>query len=160
MNFIETVVDSMLEYQKQHNIVEQCVTNVQFLYDTMKSVTPIAVKAKAVLVYSYDAETDTTVVMGAHLVLQVDNEHVLEPSYDVDSLKNVVYFDNVKDFISILDFQQKQVCNMKKLIKDHVEFLAIAKQMNTGKFLIIDRQFYREQALYVATKNNCTVNKL
>ena len=48
----DDIILSMREYQKENNVKNQCVTNAQYLYDTIKINSNSNVKTKAVLVFS------------------------------------------------------------------------------------------------------------
>ena len=143
----------MREFQKKNCITKQCVTNTQFLYDCIKMNTRSSnVKVKAVLGFSNDDATSTGVFVGGHLVLILDdNETVIDPSYDIFRLKNISYYDNVKDLIDIFKdkTELKKRFDLKTLFSEHIQFMKLAEQINNGEFIITDKQFYDNQADYI-----------
>lgn len=148
---ISNIILSMREFQKENNIKKQCVTNVQYLCDTIKMNTRGNVKAKAVLVFSSDNETETAIFVGGHLVVVLDDDTIIDPSYDIFCLKNKSYFDNIKDLVDMFDnkVQLKSKIDIKKLVCDHIHFMKLADQINNGEFLITEKKFYNEQADYI-----------
>jgi hypothetical protein len=148
---IANIILSMREYQQHNNIKKQCVTNTQYLYDTIKMNSTSNVAAKAVIVFSSDDETNTTTFVGGHLVIVLDNETYIDPSYDVFSLKNKSYFDNIKDLIGIFDDtnQLATKIDVRQIIYQHLEFMNFAEQINNGECLITDKKFYNQQADYI-----------
>ena len=150
---ISNIVLSMREFQKQNCITKQCVTNTQFLYDCITmSIRNSNVKVKAVLGFSNDDVTDTCVFVGGHLVLILDdNETVIDPSYDIFRLKNISYYDNIKDLIDIFKDKSelKKRFDLKKMLSEHIQFMKLAEQINNGEFIIYYEQFYNNQADYI-----------
>ena len=148
---IANIILSMREYQKENNIKKQCVTNAQYLYDIIKMNSISNVKTKAVFVFSYNNEEDTAIFVGGHLVVELDDETIIEPSYDIFCLKNKSYFDNIKDLVNIFDNKNelKTKFDIKKLICDHIHFMKISEQINNGELLITDKEHYNKQADYI-----------
>jgi len=148
---IANIILSMREYQKENNIKKQCVTNAQFLYDTIKVNSIRNVKTKAVFVYSDNNEEDTAIIVGGHLVVELDDETIIEPSYEIFCLKNKSYFDNIKDLVNIFDnkVELKTKIDIKKLICEHIHFMKISEQMNNGELIITDKEHYNKQADYI-----------
>jgi hypothetical protein len=110
------------------------------------------VKVKAVLGFSNDDATSTGVFVGGHLVLILDdNETVIDSSYDIFRLKNISYYDNVKDLIDIFKdkTELKKRFDLKTLFSEHIQFMKLAEQINNGEFIITDKQFYDNQADYI-----------
>jgi hypothetical protein len=105
------------------------------------------VKIKAVFVFSNNEEEDTYIIVGGHLVVILDDETIIDPSYDIYCLKNKSYFDNIKDIVNIFNnkVELKKKIDIKKLICDHIKFMKISEQINNGELII--------------TKKNITINK-
>ena len=142
------IVLLMREYQKKHNIKKQCVTNCQYLYDTLKANYPLNnIKVKAVLGIS--SNDDRTIIYEGHVVVDVDEKFILEPSYEVYSTDNIEYFDNIKQFMNKYKIPNK---HMKHLIKDFIDFTKIADTINNGGLHITDNEYYNNQADYVEEK--------
>lgn len=149
---ISNVILYMREFQEKNNIKKQCITNTQYLYDCIKmNSRNTNVKAKAVLVVSNDDETDTSVFVGGHLVVVLDDELILDPSYDVFSLKNRSYFDNIKDLMDMFSDKHtlKTKVDIKKLIEQHIQFKKYADQINNDECLVSEKKNYNTQADYV-----------
>ena len=151
-NFISNIILSMREFQKEKFITKQCVTNTQFLYDIITTnCIGIDVKVKAVIVVSTDDETNSFTFVGGHLVLVLNDETIIDPSYDVFSLKNKSYFHNIKDVMDSFDNKSKEIIKtkFKNEMGFHIQFMKIAEQKNNNKHIITEKQFYHNQADYI-----------
>ena len=138
----------MREYQKKHKIKKQCVTNCQYFYDNFKANCPLnTIKVKAVIGVSLNS--DRTIIYEGHVVVEVDEKFILEPSYEVYSTDNIEYFDNIKQFMNKYKIPNK---HMKHLIKDFIDFTKIADTINNGGLHITDNEYYNNQADYVEEK--------
>jgi len=155
---IPNIILSMRQYQKENGIVKQCVTNSQYIYDTIKANTHSSVKVRAMMVLSFDKETDTCIMVGGHLVVVLDeipdDITIIESSYDIFSLKEPSYFDNVKDLMEYCyDNTNDKNNEIKEFLKlgivKFLSFLKIAEEINNGKFIITNKDFYNKQADYI-----------
>jgi hypothetical protein len=148
---ISNIILSMREFQKQNNIKKQCITNTQYLYDTITMNSGTNVKAKPVFVFSHDDEGGTATFVGGHLLVILDDDTMIEPSYDIFCLKNKSYFDNIKDLMDVFHNKDdlKTKIDIKKLVSDHIQFMKFAEQINNGKRVITEEKFYNEQADYI-----------
>ena len=149
---ISNIIHSMREFQKENKIKTQCVTNTQYSYDIIKNNSSITnVKAKAVYVFSNDAETDTLHFVGGHLVVVLDDETIIDPSYDVFCLKNKSYFDNIKDLMDNFDDKNKlnTKIDIRIMVSQHIRFMKLAAQINRGELVFTDKKFYNDQADYI-----------
>jgi len=145
---LANIVLLMREYQKKHNIKKQCVTNCQYLYDTFKANYPLKnVKVKAVI--GILPNEDETIIYEGHVVVEVD-EVIFEPSYEVYSIRNIEYFDNIKQFKNVFAFRNKN--DIKDIIKEFIDFTKIADTINNGELTISDKEHYDNQADYVEEK--------
>jgi hypothetical protein len=145
---LANIVLLMREYQKKHNIKRQCVTNCQYLYDTFKANYPLSdVKVKAVI--GILSNEDETIIYEGHVVVEVE-EVIFEPSYEVYSIRNIEYFDNIKQFKNVFAFRNKN--DMKDTIKEFINFTKIADTINNGELTITDKEHYDNQADYVEEK--------
>jgi len=149
--FVSNIILSMREYQKKHNIKEQCITNVQYLYDFIKENTTSNVKTKAVLVFSSNKEESFCTFVGGHLVVVLDDTIILDPSYDIFCLKDKSYFYNIKSLVDM--FNDKDELNsrfdIKKLINEHIHFTKLSDRINSGELIITDEDHYNKQADYI-----------
>jgi hypothetical protein len=148
---IANIILSMREYQKENNIKNQCVTNAQYLYDIIKTNSNSNVKTKAVFVFSHNNEEDTNIFVSGHLIVILNDETIIEPSYDIFCLKNISYFDNIKDLVNIFDdkVKLKSKIDIKKLICDHIHFMKLSDQINNGELIITEKNHYNKQADYI-----------
>lgn len=148
---IGNIILSMREYQKENNIEKQCVTNVQYLYDLIKLSSTSDIKTKPVFVFSINYEEGTAIFVGGHLVLELDDGTIIDPSYDIFCLKNKSYFDNFSDFINSFDDKNilKTRIDIKKLVKDHLDFKKLSNQINNGNFIITEKEHYKKQGNYI-----------
>jgi hypothetical protein len=139
------IIVAMREYQKQNNIEKQCITNVQFVFDMIKKIKLIGdVKAQAAIIVSLG---ETRMIAG-HLTIILEDGSIVEPSYDMFSLKDAMYFSNIKDFLlQVTNKEDKDAkLKMKEILNMHLIFVEIAEQMNNGKFVIgDDESFYIKQ---------------
>lgn len=142
----------MRNFQKENCIKNQCVTNVQYLYDCIKNNESIniSIKIKPVIVVSI---CENRCIAG-HLVLSIyeDNEEIIiDPSYDVFSIKNKYYYDNIKSFTENCCDKSNSESKVfaQNIISTFMKFVKLADQMNNGKFLICDKEFYNNQADYI-----------
>lgn len=156
MNFTDTLVNiisSMRTFQKINNIEKQCITNCQYLYDFIKLNSIEDVRIQAFIVFSNDINTQKSIAVAGHLSIVItcdDGEDVIfEPSYDVFVLTKKMYFDNISNFLKKFSDEDKSKFDLKHLISQHIEFVKYAKQMNDGMHIIVDREYYDEQADYV-----------
>ena len=139
----------MREYQKKHKIKKQCVTNCQYFYDNFKANCPLnTIKVKAVIGVSLNS--DRTIIYEGHVVVEVDEKFILEPSYEVYSIDNIEYFDNIKQFMNTYKMPNKN--DMKDIIKEFIDFTKIADTINNGELHITDNEYYNNQADYVEEK--------
>ena len=153
--WISNIILSMREFQEKNCIKGQCITNVQYLYDCFKQNSNNNVKAKAVIAFSNDYDKKISTFVEGHLVVILDDEIIIDPSYDIFCLKDKRYFDNIKDLIDIFDDKDglKKKIDMKKMIPQHITFRKIAEQINNDEFIITDNKFYYEQADYIEKLN-------
>jgi hypothetical protein len=130
---IVSMVLGMREFQKINCIKNQCISNV--LYFIKKLDSSNRIKIKPVIVVSFDDETNIFKIIGGHLIVVLkDGELVIDPSYDVDSLKNKSYFGTIEDFIKGVPSIEES--KLKQIIGYFLEFVKIAEQMNNDEFFI------------------------
>lgn len=161
-NIIKNIVSTMVEYQAIHNIKGKCVTNVQILYDIIRATDPkLDIKIKAVMVIIDDYENNTMICNKGHLVLDIGNKNVLDPSYEVASFNNSYYFTNVKDFINFnfKNYGKKQSIELwdkfegiKKITEQFMFFVKKADEMNNNEFYI-DKSYYNNLCDYIQEKH-------
>jgi YHS domain-containing protein len=150
----------MIEYQKINNIKEECITNIQILYDFIRATNPtLDVKIKAVIVGAID--NNITCCVKGHLVLDIGNEKVIDPSYEVSKFKNSYYFVNIKNYIKFLknNYTAKEqieifdACGgLNTIIQDHITFMNFANEMNNNNF-VTNPEYYNNLCNYIQEKH-------
>lgn len=144
---VANIIRLMREYQKMNNVKKQCITNAQTLYDLINHNTNYDVKVQAVYVLSYDG--DDCFVCAGHVVVNVEGV-IFDTSYDIYSLKDPQYFDNIKVLLSNMNPIDPK--DKKELIKKHIVFKNFADKMNKDEFIITDRDHYHKQLDYIQTQ--------
>jgi len=162
-NAISMIVDTMHEYQRKHNIKKQCITNTQYLYDSIKASFPyLDIKVKAIIGFRnsdkiigvdekskkkyINRETYTVV----HMIVLIDGKKIFDPSAEINDMEDLDYVGyEFKGLIKTLRELGMSEEMIDKLIKQYMTFLGYEKKMNNGEGLIVDRQYYNSQADYV-----------
>ena len=144
---MDAVISHMHTFQRERGVKDQCVTNTQFLYDTIKHNHDVDVKATACIVISKDIKAKELKVI-IHLVLTVKDQ-IIDPSYDVFSLEDKHYYFNIASFSKSVKDITLPFVFQKKNITIFLEFLDFAKKINKGQLIITDKQHYTDQADFV-----------
>ena len=145
---IAELVTTMRKYQQTCKIEKQCLANVQYLYDTIRMNFNVNVKAKAVMVYSYDSKLNQTKIIIGHLVVLIEDSFIIDPSFDVFNLKNIKYFDNLNTFIN--SYNIKNNYDVKTIIEEHLVFQELATRMNKNEIIISNKKYYNNIADFIA----------
>lgn len=161
-NLIKSIINTMTEYQKIHNIKGRCITNTQILYDIIRATDPsLDVKIQAVIVIIDDTENNIMICNRAHMVLYIGDGNVIDASYEVANQKNSYYFTNIKDFINFCfkNYGKKETieyCDImggiKKITEDFIEFVNLASKMNDNEFCI-NQEYYNNILDYIQEKH-------
>jgi hypothetical protein len=138
------VVPLMWEYQKKMGIKDQCITNAQYIYDSLKFSGVSSARVCATQVIHKDEEVRERRVI-THLVVRV-NDIIVDASYDIASLKGKKYCFTVAEMVDTLKEQSVSPEFKKRTIKNFVEFLDLARRMNAGEILVADKDHYNQQA--------------
>lgn len=170
---IQLIVSAMREYQRQNEIKKMCINNTQYLFDLLKELIPEhKVEIKSVIGFCANDENGICITTTGHLVIYVNNEYVIDPSYDIFKIEHILNSNlqvcaNIIDFKNTIGdenyrvfFKEKKIMDEKKLIKDAIQFQRFAKEMNEGRFIITDRDYYDNQADFVERlqKADCVFN--
>lgn len=152
---IVSAFNYMLEYQRKNIIKGKCITNVQYLYDSIKeNIKNCNIKIISVFVTSVHQNIHR--LISPHLVLLLDDNDIIDPSYEVYSLKNKKYyftFKDLNDTIDIINYcNYNPEYNIKEIINRHICITQIADEMNSGKKWITDEEYYNNQADYIQKK--------
>jgi hypothetical protein len=162
---ISSIIRSMREYQKKYNIKGQCITNTQYLYDIIKNYTN-DVKTKAVYVISENKEENIFTLVGSHMVLVLDDDTCIDPSYEIFCLKNKSYYNNFENLMSNFNDKSKNILkekfDLKKIISEHIRFKKISNEINNGEFFlsITGKEYYNKQADYVEKEYQKELEKI
>jgi hypothetical protein len=154
---INHIIALMREYQKKEGITDECMTNAYYLFNYIKQYFPDEkVEVMPVMVIGENNEGDPRWWMG-HLVVvwtMKDEEYILESSYEVSSLKKKEYFADFKllwDYIKhTSDDETKN--KIKSRYRDFPPFIDRAKEINRGKIIISNLEFYQGQVRYIREK--------
>jgi hypothetical protein len=138
----------MREYQHLHNIKKQCITNTQFVYDILSlRYGTDRIKATAVIVIGED-EQGRNYICDGHMVILFD-ETIIDPSYELYSLKNKKYFSTIANYKSYISYAQDETEKYKNTIKQHLTFRKLAEEINSGGFVIVDKTYYIQLTDYI-----------
>ena len=144
---IPKIFELMNRFQEENNITGACVSNCQYLYDTLKKV--YNVKVQAVIV----SNLKTKVVCSGHVVLVIDNDILIDPSYQYNSIngEDLVYYPSWKHFNEIAVLMTN--VQKKQSLKDWIYFQKIADRINAGELVVHHddnyKDVYHKQADYI-----------
>jgi hypothetical protein len=145
-NMINNIGGIILKYQKENNIKSECITNCQFMYDIINRYGGSNIKFKPVFVYSKESREigcDGTLCV-RHLVLEFTingKTRTIDPSYEIISMEDPAYCDNIKDFVSFV--KTSKTLNIKLMIKRFLKFVDVANQLNNDCIYKNDK-YYKE----------------
>ena len=145
---MDTIINRMYAYQLKNGVKNQCMTNSQYIYDSMRYSGVSAARVCATLVLH---QGDMVLNIINHLVVRV-NDRIIDASYDVASLKGKKYCFTVAEFLEACKELNLHLPLKKKTIENFVHFLGISKRMNAGEILVSDKIYYNKQADFVAER--------
>tara|TARA_R110001592_G_scaffold41953_1_gene136543 strand:- start:465 stop:1001 length:537 start_codon:yes stop_codon:yes gene_type:complete len=138
---INVIANYMCAYQKEHNIKGRCLDNVTILYDiiksSFKSVNPVV---KNVIV-SYIVNNISYICEG-HIVIQLDNGCLIDPSYEITQHEESCYLDNFETFRENVKSNDAVKPLMNRIEKEFNRFKIYATLMNEGKSGISNEKYY------------------
>lgn len=141
------LITEMYKYQKRRGIVKKCIDNTQFALDCIKESYPGAnVKATAILMTSFDPDEGHMRVCGGHLVILVDDNHILDPSYETSSAPNNRYFKTLSALLEAYPKVKNDKALLANTIKLFFDFSKFAERINNGDIMLTDRTYYNDQA--------------
>jgi len=146
---INKVRDAMLEFQKNNNIKNECVTNCIIMRDYLKCLNIDDVKVKSVIVIG--TRNKQRVINTGHLVIDIGNDEMIECSHDVNSYENDTYIDKLKNLFYILPNLTKN--QKKEAIENTLSFKRYENLLNNGEFCVTSK-VYHEQLNYIEKKCN------
>jgi hypothetical protein len=151
--FAKGLMGWMFRYQKREGTVNKCLTNAQFLFDSLKESFPhLEVKVLPVMVYIPKEREDTNYFSMGHVVVELDGE-ILDPSYEINKHTEKQYFPTVQEAISFLPENSISKKQMKKMVSNFLSFVEYAENINNGKILVSDKEYYNTQANYVSLQH-------
>lgn len=163
---VSLFVNSMYEYQHKHNIIKECITNAQYLYDFLRFNLPFKVKTVAHYVIATDKHNNVFFWPG-HLVVVINDNDLIDGSLEVAKYNTAIYYDNIVDFMinvkKMINTNTSHKCfydglpidnnDLKhKSLTSHLLFVNYAQKINNGKLLVVHKDYYNAQADYVESK--------
>jgi hypothetical protein len=150
---MKRVLIGMHQFQKENEITKECITNVQYFYDIMNT-EGLCVKAKPVFaIYSIINEMQYDTIVVIHMVIELKNGGIIDPSYEISSIDDCQYCDNTKTLIKTLSTYPSPLSKeyITSAITKFLKFKNLADDINANKFIICDKEFYHNQHDYITT---------
>ncbi len=138
---MSSVLELMHKFQKLNNINKKCILNTKYFYEYLIYNFP-ELPARAVVVICL---TGIKTIM--HMVVMV-NDKIYDPSYEIFSLKDVKYFNNIKQYLDNITPESRKILG-KKVIEKFIEFTKYANLINNKKLIVVDDKYYQTQGNYV-----------
>lgn len=164
---INDIILSMYDFQRENNIKQRCMTNCQTLYDIIKD-SECEIKTKegniaviepmAIIAFIEDEEKETLQI-SPHMVLKIDNDELLEASYEFSG-KNVKYLSTIQKFLNATKLLKMDKDFVKEIIRQHTGFCKIAERMKNGEFIITDNEYYKNQMTHLIKNSGCFIDNL
>lgn len=149
---IDLIANWMCAYQKEHDIKGRCLDNVTILYDiiksSFKSLNPIF---KNVVVYYI--VNNTSYICEGHIVIQLDNGCLIDPSYEIAKHKDSSYLDNFETFREMVKCNDAVKPLMNRIEKEFNRFKGYAKKMNNGDFVVSSDTYHTNLVKYLLDKS-------
>ena len=147
------LIPMMYAYQKRHGIKKKCIDNTQFALDSFKASHPhLNIRASAVIMTSWDERAGRMKVWAGHLVLLLDDEDVVDPSYETGTAPDRRYYNSIATLLAENPVLKEEKEFLKETIQAFLSFSKFAKQMNEGVLLVTDKTYYNAQADYLARR--------
>lgn len=138
------ILNKMYDYQKEHNITEQCLTNAQFLFNFINKNKLGDCKVRAVIV-AINMNENKKIVCCCHFVVEFENK-IIDPSYEYKKYDNAVYYTNYNKFIDIeFGLLYRGEYSKMKYINNFLNFYKLEIEINlTKKNKRINEEYYQE----------------
>lgn len=143
---VSKFVKKMYAYQKKNDIKHKCLTNTQYLHDSMK-ISGVHVKAKAVI--SFHRKGKDTIITN-HILVQLPDGTMLDPSYDIGS-ENVKYYETIESASNLLNEMNEELTK-REFVKLFIRFIEYAEKINSGEIVITDKDYYNNLADFMENK--------
>jgi nucleoid-associated protein YejK len=136
-------LELMYQYQKNNNIVRKCLTNTQFLRDS------IVFSGKKAMVRAVFAQYtfDRTLYLVVHLVVET-NGIIIDPSHEIAQHKPT-YYDKIHQLPKLSSTIEIAGLSRKDMIKHFLSFSSHADEINNGVCIVNDLEYYHGQADFV-----------
>jgi hypothetical protein len=156
----------MMLFQKKNKIKAECVSNTQFLLEHVKLYAqahniPFTLKAKTVMAFYINKKQQP--VSTIHIVVQIDENRILDPSYEFYRIKDVQYFESLKPYMSfmkqhsVIDKELKH--RFRYAIKQFLDFKNTYEEMPILCDSIFNQPYYDKQLDFL-NKNTKTKTKI
>ena len=144
---INDIIKLMWEYQRKNSITKKCIDNTIYLRDSL-IMNGYEAKVKAVIMTS--VSNNELEVCSGHLIIDIGDNKLLDPSYEMNIKPNQQYFDNIKDLLTNYSTIKNDKEFLSDNIKNFMNFCNIANDINIhNKFLLTDREYYHKQHDYI-----------
>lgn len=136
-------------YQKEEGTKNQCLTNVQYLYSSVRKSFPGSdIKVVPACVICTSPIDGSTKLNAGHVVVMINNK-IFDPSYEVISQSPHRYMLDIKEVghaVKDFDVEKKRL-----IIRTWLEFTCYAQQMNSNPPypLISNEEYYYAQSAFV-----------
>ena len=135
----------MLDFQKEHNIRNECVSNSVFLRDFLKS-RGLTAKVKAVFSEHF-VEEEKRMVLTCHMVVEVEEQKVVDPSYDICRY-DAIYMDNISVVMERLKKGNPNAklegLSVREVVSRFIEFIKDAEDINNSKKTICNEYMIKQ----------------
>jgi len=148
---IDLIANWMCAYQKEHNIKGRCCDNVTILYDIIKSTFKLLNPVFKNVVVSYIVN-DISYICEGHIVIQLDNGCLIDPSYEIAKHKDSSYLDNFETFRENVKSNDAVKPLINGIEKGFNRFKGYAKRMNNGAFGVTNGTYYNNLVKYLFDK--------
>lgn len=145
MDKVRAVLYALHYHQKEHNITKQCITNVTTFIDVITPLIKNKVTAKAVVGVGWDAEKKEIYIICGHLVVEIDDLGIFDPSHEIHNLKNTKWCDSFQSLNEAYPTREEK----KTHLKEHLMFIKTADRINNGEFIIESREHYDKQMDFI-----------
>jgi hypothetical protein len=156
----------MLSYQKQQNIKGMCVINCKYLLECLQIQYPKCNAKVLPVIVVEDRIDNLTEFCIVHMVIVIDEKDIIDPSYEVYSLKNIRY-ENI-------NFINNWQISKKKEMSENCNFMQkTANLINNGlgntlfdnkEYVLKTLPYYNKQADFTEEcarlRKNCNIEKL
>ena len=153
---VKYIILKMHKYQKENNIIQQCVTNTQYLYSCInqnKMINKAIAKP-----YLTITNIDTYFIgFGSHVVIEWNNK-IYDSSYEIYN-KNTTYYNNIKEVLLKYPRLKHRPDMIKELIIDNNNMINHCNNINNDIIVITNKKHYDLQADYIETVTRNVLDK-